>query len=249
MENDIKKTVWIINDYAGSPLHGMTHRHYYIAKELHKYGIKSTIISASYSHFFTSLPNLNGKKYLKENIDSVEYLWLKVLRYKDSHDKKRVFKWFHFMFRLMTLPKSLDIPDVIICSGSAPMLVWVAYFLAKKHNAKLIFEIRDIWPLTLIELNGYSPRNPLMYMMQKAMNFGCKNADVVISVLTLGWYKFLFCTALHRYMTDCMKSRCLTTRSSHHRFLVNHCQHTRHGDTTGSTTYGTVFSTCLADRL
>lgn len=47
-----KKTIWIINDYAGSPYHGMVFRHYYLAKEWVKKGYNVYIISATYSHYF-----------------------------------------------------------------------------------------------------------------------------------------------------------------------------------------------------
>lgn len=44
--------IWIINEYAGSPYHGMEFRHYYLGKEFLKQGHNVTIISASYSHLF-----------------------------------------------------------------------------------------------------------------------------------------------------------------------------------------------------
>jgi glycosyltransferase involved in cell wall biosynthesis len=184
MKNQPKKTVWIINDYAGSPSHGMTYRHYYMAKELQKKNINPIIISASYSHFLNTYPPIQkNQPYLKEMVDKVEYLWLKVIKYKDSRDKKRVWKWFQFSFKLFNLPKILTKPDIILCSGSAPMLILPSYYLAKKYRAKLIFEIRDIWPLTLMNFQGYSKYNPLMYIMQKCVNFGFKHADHITSVL------------------------------------------------------------------
>jgi len=178
-----KTNIWIINDYAGSPFHGMIYRHYYMAKELQKRNIKTTIISASYSHFMTNKPPIKNKPYLLEKIDMIEYLWLKVMEYKDSRDKKRIFKWFQFCLKLFTISNKIDKPDIVMCSGSAPMLILPSYYLAKKHGAKLIFEIRDIWPLTLMDFKGYSKYNPLIYIMQKSVNFGFRNADKVISVL------------------------------------------------------------------
>jgi len=184
MTNQPKKTIWIINDYAGSPSHGMTYRHYYIAKELQKRSINPIIISASYSHFLNKYPPIKeNQPYLQEMVDKIEYLWLKVIKYKDSRDKKRVWKWFQFTFKLFNLPKNLTKPDVILCSGSAPMLILPSYYLAKKHGAKLVFEIRDIWPLTLMNFQGYSKYNPLMFLMQKCVNFGFRNADYITSVL------------------------------------------------------------------
>jgi len=183
MEKKSTKRVWIINDYAGSPFHGMIYRHYYMAKELQRRGIKTTIVTASYSHFMNNRPPIGDKPYLLEKVDMIDYLWLKVIEYKDSKDKKRVLKWFQFAFKLFTISNKIEKPDIILCSGSAPMLVLPAYYLAKKHGAKLIFEIRDIWPLTLMNFKGYSKYNPLIYIMQKSVNFGFRNADKIISVL------------------------------------------------------------------
>jgi len=183
MNKKLTKTIWIINDYAGSPSHGMTYRHYYMAKELQKKGVNPIIISASFSHFFNNYPPIKEQSYLTEMVDKIEYLWINVIKYKNSRDKKRVWKWFQFSFKLFTLPKNLQKPDMILCSGSAPMLVIPSYYLAKKYHAKLIFEIRDIWPLTLMNFKGYSKYNPLIYLMQKSVNFGFKHADHIISVL------------------------------------------------------------------
>jgi hypothetical protein len=63
----VHKNIWIINQYAGSILHGMEFRHYYFAKEFIKLGHKVTIISGSYSHLFKNptknLWQLHLRKY------------------------------------------------------------------------------------------------------------------------------------------------------------------------------------------
>ncbi len=207
-------TIWIINDYAGSPFHGMTHRHYYMAKEMKKEGIKSIIISASYSHFMINEPRIGERPYLHEKVDMIDYFWLKVLKYKDSRDKKRVLKWFQFTYKLLFLPKEIEKPSTILCSGSAPMLVLPSYFLAKRYGAKLIFEIRDIWPLTLMNFKNYSKYNPLIYIMQKSVNFGFRHADEIISVLPYtneyikeqGIYNFKFSYLPNGIFLDEMKN-------------------------------------------
>ena len=176
--------IWFIDDYAGSPLHGMEYRHYYMAKMLQKMGEKSLIISASYSHHLNTLPPLKNKSYLFEKIDFLDYLWLKVINYKQGNSKKRVLKWFQFGFKLINIKRITNSkPNIIICSCSAPFLVFPCYYLAKRYDAKLIFQVKDIWPLTLIEIGGYSPYNPLIYFMQKSVNFAFKKADIVVSLL------------------------------------------------------------------
>jgi glycosyltransferase involved in cell wall biosynthesis len=55
--------------------------------------------------------------------------------------------------------------------------------LAKKYNTKLIFDVRDIWPLTLIELGGYSPYNPFIVFLQLIEDFAYSKSDHIISNL------------------------------------------------------------------
>ena len=172
------KNIWIINEYAGSPYHGMEFRHYYLGKELVKLGNRVTVVSSSYSHLFKNLP-----KEKRENIDGVDYLWLGTFDYGESHDKRRVLKWFLFMFKVFFLPFSLQKPDVIIVSPMAPFPILPAYFLSKFYGAELIYEVKDIWPLSLIELGGFSPSHPFIRLMSWFEKFALKKSDIIVSNL------------------------------------------------------------------
>ncbi len=177
------KSIWFINDYAGSRYHGMEFRNYYFAKEFVKRGHSVTIISASFSHLFKKLPKVESS-YSFEEIDGITYLWIKVPKYSRSTDPKRVLKWFIFTKKLYSLPlNKMDKPDVIVASPMAPFMVFPAYRLAKKFGAKFFYEVKDIWPLTLQELGGFSKLNPLIAAMGFAEKFAIKKADRVISSL------------------------------------------------------------------
>ncbi len=181
--NKRNRNIWIINEYAGSPYHGMVFRHYFLSRELIKYGYNVTIITASYSHFFSRLPNTNGR-FTFENIDGINYVWIKVPKYKNSQDKKRVLKWFLFSYYLFTLPYTkISIPDVIIVSPSETLPVYPSFKISKKFNSKFIFEVRDIWPLTIIQLGGYSPNNPFIRILKHFERLGIEKSDLIISVL------------------------------------------------------------------
>lgn len=178
-----KKTIWIINDYAGSRYHGMEFRNYYFAKEWVKKGYKIYIITASYSHLFKKLPKIKSN-YTFENVDEINYVWVKVPHYKNSTDKKRVLKWFIFTLKLFFLPfYKMSKPDVVIASPMAPFLVLAAYKIAKKYNAKFIYEVKDIWPLSIIELGNINPNHPLIKAMSWCEKFAIKKADKIVSSL------------------------------------------------------------------
>ena len=179
-----KKNIWIINEYAGNPSYGMTFRHFYLARAFNNIGYHTTIISSSYSHFFKKFPDMGSKRFKSEKVNEVDFLWIKVMHYARSFDKKRVLKWFEFMFKLFVVDKHIrNKPDVIICSPTAPFSILPAYFLAKKYKAKLVFEVRDIWPLTLVEVGGFSKWNPLIIIMGWFEKFALKKSDFIVSNL------------------------------------------------------------------
>jgi len=183
------KTVWIINEYAGAPKYGMEFRHYYIGRELVRRGYNVWIISASHSHLFYSSPKVE-ESFQIEQIDGINYLWVKVPYYSNSIDKRRGLKWLIFtlkVYQFLPYPV-LDKPDTIIVSPMATFPIIAAYKWAKRFNAQLIYEIRDIWPLTLIELGGYSPNHPIIKLMDWCERFGYKKADRVVSLLPLAYF-------------------------------------------------------------
>ena len=170
--------IWIINEYAGTPYYGMEFRHYYLGKELVKKGYSVTIISSSYSHLFQHLPQNK-----KENIDGIEYLWLKTFNYGLSQDKKRVIKWLLFMFKVFSLPFRLKRPNIIIVSPMAPFTILPAYFLSIMYRSRLIYEVKDIWPLSLIELGRFSIRHPFIKFMGWFEKFALNKSDIIVSNL------------------------------------------------------------------
>lgn len=178
-----EKKIWIINEYAGSPYHGMEFRHYYLGRELLKFGYNVTIISASFSHLFNKLPN--ARKWLTwEKIDGIDYYWIKVMKYSNSLDKKRVIKWLQFSLSLMFFPfKKIARPHAIILSPMATTPVLPTYLISKMMHSKFIFEVKDIWPLSLEELGGFSRYHPFIILLRIFELFALKKADYIVSNL------------------------------------------------------------------
>ena len=174
------KHITIVNQYIGSPYHGMEYRHYYLAKNLIEKGYKVTLISGSYSHLFSTLPKVEGN-FTKENIDGVDYIWVKVPSYKSSKSIGRIWNMLYFAWKLNFL-KEIELSHILVSSPSL-FPVKIGYKLAKKFNTKFLFEVRDIWPLTLVELSSLSYSNPLIKLMHYYEKFAYKNSDKVISLL------------------------------------------------------------------
>ena len=174
------KHITIINQYIGSPYHGMEYRHYYLAKNLIELGYRVTLISGSYSHLFSKLPKVE-KSFIKENIDGIEYIWIKLPQYKSSKSIGRIWNMLYFAWKLNFL-KDIS-PSHIIVSSPSLFPIKYGYKIAKKFKTKIFFEVRDIWPLTLVELSNLNKSHPLIRLMSHYEKFAYRKSDKIISLL------------------------------------------------------------------
>ena len=176
--------ILLINHYAGSKVHGMEYRPFYLAREWVKLGHKVTIIAASFSHLRNQSPNISGE-ISQEIIEGVRYKWLKTPTYQ-GNGVGRIINMLMFILLLFKnktcLIKEFK-PDMVIASSTYPLDIFPAYRIAKNSGVKLIFEVHDLWPLTPIELGGMSPYHPFIIVMQWAENFAYRVADRVVSML------------------------------------------------------------------
>lgn len=169
--------------FAGSPEHGMVHAYYYLAREWLKLGHEVTIIAASYTHPRGSQPNVH-KQVTEQWIDGIRYLWVPTSAYTPENHFGRGTNIIQFVARTWFGRLPIKQADLVICSSHHPFAIFPARCLARKYNARLVFEVRDLWPLSLIELGDISPLNPFMWLMQKAENYAYRNSDHVVSVLS-----------------------------------------------------------------
>ena len=138
--------ILIINHYAGSPVMGMEFRPYYLAREWVKLGHQVTIVGANYSHLRASQPKSN-KDLDEEHIEGIRYLWLKTPKY-DSSGIKRVFNMLTFVCKLFINKNKIikkTNPDVVIASSTYPLDIYPAFKIAKRNNAKLVFELHVVF--------------------------------------------------------------------------------------------------------
>jgi glycosyltransferase involved in cell wall biosynthesis len=184
--------VLIINQFASTPEYstGAGERFYYLGKEFKKKGINSKIISASYNHLFVNSPKVKGL-YRKDENPEVNFIWLKTRAYTADSNFGRVFAFFDFLFKLFLLPiKKREKPDVVIVSSMSIFPVFYAGYLKWKLKIPFILEVRDIWPLTPIELGGFSKKHAFMRLLEYTANYGYKSANYIVSVLP-GFDEFL----------------------------------------------------------
>ena len=177
--------ILLINHYAGSVYHGMEYRPYYLAREWVRLGHRVRIVASSESHIRTSAPQMAGRGRADETIDGIEYTWFATPPYR-GNGVARVRNMAAFVLRLYRAAGLLVrevAPDVVIASSTYPLDIWPAQRIARLGRARLLWEVHDLWPLSPMELGGFSRWHPFIMLLQAAENHACRHADAVVSIL------------------------------------------------------------------
>lgn len=178
--------ILLINHYAGSPEMGMEFRPYYMAREWIRQGHEVDIIAADYSHLRRKNPKVQ-RDWQIEEIDGIRYHWLRTGDY-DGNGVRRALTMFRFVGKIWLKAKVIARewkPDVVITSSTYPLDTYAGQRIRKYclKDIKLIHEVHDMWPITLIELGHMKKTNPFVILMQIAENSFCKKSDRIVSLL------------------------------------------------------------------
>jgi glycosyltransferase involved in cell wall biosynthesis len=178
----MKRNIWYISKYATPLKYGFGSRHFYLAHEFNRLGNNTVVISSDSNHL-AQFPDFKSV-YTQEIIDGVETWWIRTVKYKGSASMKRILSWVDFEMKFWLMPKRMiSRPDIVIVSSLSLLTILNGYRLKKRFGCKLIFEIRDIWPLTIIEEGGFNKWNPFVMFLAWVEKFGYQNSDIIVGTM------------------------------------------------------------------
>lgn len=176
----MRPQIWIINQYSSLPRFGFAGRHYHLAKNLEENGMDVTLFLGSVNYQTkTRNRRLFGREPLSENLSA---FWIPILHSQKSYGIFRVLNWLIFAFLL--IPSALWLrgrPQTIFYSSLGLPAVIPAFILAKIFKAQFIFEVRDIWPLSLNEFGKISKYNLIYKVLLLIEKWALRNADLIVS--------------------------------------------------------------------
>ena len=172
--------------FAGTPENGMNYRPYHLGVHLSSLGYEVTIVAAGFHHQMRRPKNL-GRLPVEERIDGVHYVWMPGRRYDPSSGLQRTLNLILFFLQLLRFPprQYLRSRKVVAVVASSPSLFTSlnGLLLARRLRTRFVFEVRDLWPLSLVELMRVPRWNPLVVVLQLLEDLAYRTADVVVSVL------------------------------------------------------------------
>lgn len=168
----------VVSKYGSVPGSGTLTRLFYISKYLAKRGYEVEYYISDSNH----LDNWLSEELIRKHETSLnmQIKVLSVLKYKSQKSFIRVLSWLHFEIKLCR-KILLSNNDIVLVSSPSIFSFLTGYLFKKLRKRKLIIDIRDIWPETLIEEGGVNKWHPLVIIMYWLQKLAYRNADLVVS--------------------------------------------------------------------
>ena len=160
-ENRILK-IWYVSAYD-APC-GHSSRTYDYAAILARKGHQVTMFCSSYDHFTHQERLSKDERWREEQFGKVKVIWLKTFPYKGNGLSRmlNMLSNARMAYRVGSFMK--EKPDIITGPSGPLFTALAAWFLSKRKHCHFCFEVRDIWPQTLVDLGLVSRFNPLVFL-------------------------------------------------------------------------------------
>lgn len=180
-----QRHLWVVNHYASIPSKDERYgRHFALATHLIPQGWSTTLFVSSTTHPSGQQRMPGPGSSLRRTEDGVATVWVRVPAYAGSAIRRA---WGMIVFTLRVLSRSttagLPAPSAVIGSTVHPLAAWAGLRLARRHRVPFIYEIRDVWPETLVDLGRLSPRGLVARTMRWFSKHLCRHASIVMSPL------------------------------------------------------------------
>ncbi len=176
--------LWIINHYGQEPDGVGGTRHYFLSKHLKSFGWNVSILAASVEHS-TGRQRLRGLNIFRlQKIRDVNFVWFKVPKLRGS-GVGRLINMIVYTFLVLVYGYVFRAqrPDVIVGSTVHPFAAWAAMRLAKFYKIPFIYEVRDLWPETLISMGIIRKESifaKILYYLEKKMLLRSNNVITLL---------------------------------------------------------------------
>ena len=175
----MKKKIWFVSPYSMPPQYEMRIKTQMYSQILQNKGYETLIFSSSVLHNLNVDLMENIKEdYIIRKYEGNSFVHIKTKKYS-GNGIKRIFNMIQYSLKFKRISRKFLKPDVIIadvnCINYGPI-----YRFSKKNNIRFIIDVRDLWPMSIVEYYKYTDKNLIikyLYAREKKMY---KRADTII---------------------------------------------------------------------
>lgn len=178
------KQVWILNHYAQEPGGAGGTRHFHLVEHLAAFGWQGTVIAASVE-LNTGRQRLEvGEDLRFEKIKGVPFIWVRTPEYK-GNGGGRILNMLTYTWSVLRRRTTRDLPrpDAIIGSSVHLFTAVAGAILARRFKVPFVFEVRDLWPRSLVDVGRLREGQILTRILYKMELWLYKRASRIIVLL------------------------------------------------------------------
>lgn len=174
--------IWYLSKYAVIPNLGNPTRQYFLSKYLSKLGHDVTLVFSRSTMIKEAPPRVSSQ--VDYSLDNFKQVMLDGPTIDLGFSFKRILSWVEFELRLLKwMNLQTSKPDVVIVSSLSILTFLNGIWAKKKFGSKLIVEVRDIYPETLIATGKYSRYNILVLILGFIEKLAYRHANHIVSTL------------------------------------------------------------------
>lgn len=175
------KKVWLVSHYAMPPHLEVRIKTLRYAQILKERGYDVLLITASTIHNTEINLIETRENFVEREYDGLKYVHLKCSRYQGS-GIKRIRNMFQFQKQFNRVMPRFEKPDVIIADCNCINYKGILKF-AEKFKIPFVSEIRDLWPLSIVEYKNYSDKNPIIrYLYGREKRMYVRSSAIIFSM-------------------------------------------------------------------
>ena len=178
--------IWILNHYASPPDRPVATRHYDLARRWVDQGHQVTIFASGFNHWTREYDRLSpGEMWRQDDVEGVQFIWVRTPPYR-KNDFGRLRNMLSYSWNVLHVSRGFASPDVVVGSSVHPFAGLAGYLLARRYATPFVFEVRDLWPQTLVDMGILSAHHPLVLFLRFLETFLYRRADRIITLLPTG---------------------------------------------------------------
>ena len=178
-----RRRVWIVNHYADAPDRASGTRHFDLARRLVAAGDDVTIFASGFSHVTGREERLRRwQLYRRQTFDGVRFVWLRTTPYRGNGGRRQL-NMLSFVVSFLIVQWRVARPDVIVGSTVHPFAAWSAWLASVLRRADFAYEIRDLWPQTLVDMGAMRVGSLGERVLRRIEGSLVRRASVVIALL------------------------------------------------------------------
>lgn len=162
---------------------GQSPRTFEFSRELVRRGHDVTMFTNGYCHFTHRERLRSDEKWRIETVEGIRIVWLKTIAYR-GNGVGRGLNMLSNVWRSLQAARALAATPDIIIGPSVPTLTgWAASHLAERYRVPFVFEVRDVWPDSLVDNGGLSRSSVVYHAFRHIEKSMYRRASRICSVL------------------------------------------------------------------